>query len=388
MGYYDQILNSTVTGAGAGASVGGGIGAVVGGGLGLMSGLMAGDPAVNQIMQQQRLNEMQIAGNKELANYSQNLQKDMWNYTNYENQIKHLKAAGLNPALMYAKGGVGGQTGSANAGQVSGSHASSEAEREAIGIQRNAQMLQTAMNITQMQNIKADTKVKEAEAEKIKGVDTEYTKSQTDVNIANIKLIGQNTENTRLRNLGQETQNKLLKLEKLYQEGTLDARILNQTLINDNLSANIRKLNEEIPWIGKLAQGQLDVYAADVKVKESHNRLNNANASDKEFYNDDYQRKLRTDKQELENKILYQQNREITLKGDALQLKNEWLNRYGISPDSSMAGVVAGMIARYSDAKGNLVQGWQDELIRELKQLVTDFEKMQNNISTGKFPWE
>ena len=43
-------------------------------------------------------------------------------------------------------------------------------------------MLQTAMNITQMQNIKADTKVKEAEAEKIKGVDTEYTKSQTDVN--------------------------------------------------------------------------------------------------------------------------------------------------------------------------------------------------------------
>ena len=94
--------------------------------------------AVNQIRQQQRLNELQIAGNIELANYSQNLQKDMWNYTNYENQIKNLKAAGLNPALMYAKGGVGGQTGSANAGQVAGSHASSETEREAIGIQRNA----------------------------------------------------------------------------------------------------------------------------------------------------------------------------------------------------------------------------------------------------------
>ena len=388
MGYYDQILNDTITGAGAGASIGGGWGALVGGGMGLMTGLAEGDPAVNQIRQQQRLNEMQIAGNIELANYSQNLQKEMWNYTNYENQIKHLKAAGLNPALMYAKGGVGGQTGSANAGQVAGSHASSEAEREAIGIQRNAQMLQTAMNITQIQNIKADTKVKEAEAEKMKGVDTEYTKSQTNVNIANIKLIGENTENTRLRNLGQETQNELLKLEKLYQEGTLDSRILNQTLINDNLSANIRKLNEEIPWIGKLAQGQLNVYEADVKVKTSQNRLNNANASDKEFYNDDYQRKLRTDKQELENKNIYQQNREITLKGDALQLKNEWLNRYGITPDSSMAGVVAGMIARYSDAKGNLVQGWQDELIRELKQLVSDFEKIKNNISTGKFPWE
>ena len=97
MGYYDQILNSTITGAGAGFGVGGGVGALVGGGLGLMSGLMAGDPAVNQIRQQQRLNELQIAGNIELANYSQNLQKDMWNYTNYENQIKNLKAAGLNP---------------------------------------------------------------------------------------------------------------------------------------------------------------------------------------------------------------------------------------------------------------------------------------------------
>ena len=388
MGYYDQILSSTITGAGAGAGIGGGWGALVGGGLGLMTGLAEGDPAVNQIRQQQRLNELQISGNEELASYSQNLQKDMWNFTNYENQIKHLKAAGLNPALMYAKGGVGGQTGSANAGQVAGSHASSEAEREAIGIQRNAQMLQTAMNYTQMQNIKADTKVKEAEAEKIKGVDTEYTKSQTDVNIANIKLIGQNTENTRLRNLGQLTQNELLKLEKLYQEGTLNARILNQSLVNDHLSANIKKLNEEIPWIGKPAQGQLDVYAADVKLKKSQDRLNNANASDKEFYNDDYQRKLRTDKQELENKNIYQQNREISLKGDALQLKNEWLKTYGISPDSSMAGIVAGMISKYSDSKGNLVAGWQDELIRELKQLVTDFEKMQNNISTGKFPWE
>ena len=60
MGYYDQILNSTITGAGAGAGVAGGWGALVGGGLGLMSGLAAGDPAVNQIRQQQRLNELQI----------------------------------------------------------------------------------------------------------------------------------------------------------------------------------------------------------------------------------------------------------------------------------------------------------------------------------------
>ena len=53
-----------------------------------------------------------------------------------------------------------------------------------------------------------------------------------------------------------------------------------------------------------------------------------------------------------------------------------------------MAGLIGGIIAKYSDSKGNLVEGWQNELIRELKQLVTDFSKIQNSISTGKFPWE
>ena len=36
-------------------------------------------------------------------------------YTNYENSVKHLKEAGLNPALFYAKGGQGGATGGGQA---------------------------------------------------------------------------------------------------------------------------------------------------------------------------------------------------------------------------------------------------------------------------------
>ena len=34
--------------------------------------------------------------------------QEMWDYTNYENQVKHLEAAGLNPALLYGQGGAGG----------------------------------------------------------------------------------------------------------------------------------------------------------------------------------------------------------------------------------------------------------------------------------------
>ena len=32
--------------------------------------------------------------------------QEMWDYTNYENQVKHLEAAGLNPALLYGQGGA------------------------------------------------------------------------------------------------------------------------------------------------------------------------------------------------------------------------------------------------------------------------------------------
>ena len=36
--------------------------------------------------------------NKEQADYSTDLAKNYWDYTNFENSVKHLKEAGLNPA--------------------------------------------------------------------------------------------------------------------------------------------------------------------------------------------------------------------------------------------------------------------------------------------------
>lgn len=56
--------------------------------------------------------------------YSQKLSKELWDYTNAENQVKHYKDAGLNVGLMYDKGGTSASTGSfgTNAGmeQVQG----------------------------------------------------------------------------------------------------------------------------------------------------------------------------------------------------------------------------------------------------------------------------
>ena len=43
---------------------------------------------------------------KEAAERSQEYAKEYWDYTNVENQKKHLKEAGLNPALIYGESGA------------------------------------------------------------------------------------------------------------------------------------------------------------------------------------------------------------------------------------------------------------------------------------------
>ena len=62
---------------------------------------------------------LQAQYNREQAKYSTELSKEMWDYTNFENQVKHLKEAGLNPALLYGQGGGGGSAaGGGNAAGV------------------------------------------------------------------------------------------------------------------------------------------------------------------------------------------------------------------------------------------------------------------------------
>ena len=62
---------------------------------------------------------LQAKYNKEQAQYTTELSKEMWDYTNYENQVGHLKNAGLNPALLYGGGGGGGGS-AAGAGSAAG----------------------------------------------------------------------------------------------------------------------------------------------------------------------------------------------------------------------------------------------------------------------------
>ena len=61
----------------------------------------------DQFYENKELMNYQAQLNKGQAYYSTGLAKSLWDYTNYENTMRHIKAAGLSPSLIYGGGGGG-----------------------------------------------------------------------------------------------------------------------------------------------------------------------------------------------------------------------------------------------------------------------------------------
>ena len=91
-------------------------------------------------------------------------QKNLWDYTNAENQVKHYKNAGLNVGLMYENGGGSASTGSFGTGQ---------SQVGKLDIAQNI-MAQKEIDLMDAQADKA-----RAEAENLRGVDRENKATQT-----------------------------------------------------------------------------------------------------------------------------------------------------------------------------------------------------------------
>ena len=108
---------------------------------------------------------------QEAAAQSQQYAKDYWDYTNAENQAKHLKNAGLNIGLMYGQSGAGGM------GASGGAHQSSpdQPQGNPVGMALQVQQLeqQRRMNDAQIALAEAQAEKAGAEATKISGVDTQ-----------------------------------------------------------------------------------------------------------------------------------------------------------------------------------------------------------------------
>lgn len=108
---------------------------------------------------------------QQAAAQSQQYAKDYWDYTNTENQVKHLKNAGLNIGLMYGQSGAGGMGASGGAHQA----APEQPQGNPIGMALQVQQLeqQRRMNDAQISLAEAQADKAGAEANKIAGVDTQ-----------------------------------------------------------------------------------------------------------------------------------------------------------------------------------------------------------------------
>lgn len=108
---------------------------------------------------------------QQAAAQSQQYAKDYWDYTNAENQVKHLKNAGLNVGLMYGQSGAGGMGASGGAHQSAPEQPQGNPVGMALQVQQIEQ--QRRMNDAQIALAEAQASKANEEAKKIGGVDTQ-----------------------------------------------------------------------------------------------------------------------------------------------------------------------------------------------------------------------
>ena len=163
---------------------------------------------------------------QQAAEKSQQYAKDYWDYTNAENQVKHLKNAGLNVGLMYGQSGAGGMGASGGAHQASPEQPQGNPVGMALQVQQLEQ--QRRMNDAQIALAEAQAEKAGAEANKIAGVDTQEALKRIEemsANIQNLLQEGKYKEAlTILTNSKNETE-KALKALTETQEGLTRAKI-------------------------------------------------------------------------------------------------------------------------------------------------------------------
>lgn len=181
-----------------------------------------------QSADEDRRMQQQNQWNKEAAAQSQEYAKEMFDYTGYENQVKQMKAAGLNPALLNG--------GSGSSGQAHGATVEPATAMQPMG-------LQVAL---QAQQVAAQTALTNAQAEKIR---SETTKQKIE------NLIG----------VGVDLAKKVAEVRKSKK----DAEEVDQKI--DNLKKTAEATEESI----KLIKANIDNKEVQTRIAQFQDDLNN-----------------------------------------------------------------------------------------------------------------
>lgn len=189
----------------------------------IMGIIMGGFNDQRQLEQQGRLNEQ----SKKMIDYNYAKQLQMWKDTGPTGMVKQLELAGLNKGLMYGMTGAGGGT------TGSGGHATPEAPKGGGEIIAAQQMgIQYQLLQAQKENIEADTKLKETDAAKTAGVDTEEAKTR-------IASLTQGIENAKQQQILTQIQQRLQKLDLFVKGETLETTI-------DRIKWEAQKIGREL----------------------------------------------------------------------------------------------------------------------------------------------
>ena len=133
-----------------------------------------------------RIMALQNQYQQQAAAQSQQYAKDYWDYTNTENQVQHLKNAGLNIGLMYGQSGAGGMGASGGARQESPEQAQGNPIGMALQVQQIEQ--QRRLNDAQIALTEAQASKANEEAKKIGGVDTQEALKRIEEAASRIEL--------------------------------------------------------------------------------------------------------------------------------------------------------------------------------------------------------
>lgn len=221
-------------------------GAVVGGALGLILGA---ENDRRQIKQQQALTDMQLKANKDMALFNNQQQYEMWQKTNYSAQKEQLQKAGLNAGLLYGGGGgTGGASASSGSGVGGGS--APQGGGEAMGLMMAG--LQANLIKAQTSNLEADAALKETQANKTAGVDTQEAETR-------IKSLTQGITNQKTANELMKVEQTLKEMDVVFQGATIEDRVdqVNYTLRRS--IAELQKVQNEVFIARETREAQIKI---------------------------------------------------------------------------------------------------------------------------------
>lgn len=270
----------------------GGAGQMIGAATGFKNLLgLSGENWKDQ-MEQQFQNEKEMMGlqnqyNQAMAQANHERNKQMWDYTNFENQRAHLENAKLSVGLMYGNGGAGGASAAGGQGSGPGNPGTNAV---GMGLQAKALELQNKQIESQIALNMATAEKTTSEAKKIAGADTKQTEANTEnliqatnnekirrgLILANIRYqdameeLTRNQADAKKLELGQITQS-IKNLEKAWEQ--LDANV-------EGIKMDNQVKRETIETMVKQAQANLQKTMAEILTERTKNQVNIATIKD------------------------------------------------------------------------------------------------------------